>query len=213
MAKTLSMLSTIAFVVAGVLLAAAIVLWIVMKIPRVIGDLTGKNARKSVARIRASNEQSGNKSYRPSKTNAARGKITGKMTDSQNKAAKAAQTKTEKIGDKPVPPQGHSGEGSDETELLPANAANKAPAAQTVKPQGRVVPIAHSAPTALLSEDEQVKPMAYDPTDNSGTTTLLDVDKETAQQVDALSAQQRHRREKKLTLIEEVMLINTEEEI
>ena len=38
MAETLSMLSIISFIVAGVALAVAIFLWIFFKIPRVIGD-------------------------------------------------------------------------------------------------------------------------------------------------------------------------------
>ena len=59
MAETLSMLSIISFIVAGVALAVAIFLWIFFKIPRVIGDLSGRNARKSIARVRASYEKSG----------------------------------------------------------------------------------------------------------------------------------------------------------
>ena len=54
MAETLSMLSIISFIVAGVALAVAIFLWIFFKIPRVIGDLSGRNARKSIASVRAS---------------------------------------------------------------------------------------------------------------------------------------------------------------
>lgn len=42
MAETLSMLSIISFIVAGVALAVAIFLWIFFKIPRVIGDLSGR---------------------------------------------------------------------------------------------------------------------------------------------------------------------------
>lgn len=84
MAETLSMLSTISFVVAGVALVGAIFLWVFFKIPRVIGDLSGRNARKSVARVRASNEKSGEKSYRPSTVNAARGKLTNTMPQTQS---------------------------------------------------------------------------------------------------------------------------------
>ena len=55
--------------------------WINFKIPRVIGDLTGRTARKSIAKMRASNEASGNKSYRPSAANVNRGKLTDTMPD------------------------------------------------------------------------------------------------------------------------------------
>lgn len=83
MAETLSMLSIISFIIAGIAFAAAIILWVLLKIPRVIGDLSGRNARKSIARVRASNEKSGDKSYRPSGANAARVKLTSAMSQTQ----------------------------------------------------------------------------------------------------------------------------------
>lgn len=76
MAETLSTLSIISFIVAGVAFVVAVFLWVFFRIPRVIGDLSGRNARKSVAKARANNEKSDGKSYRPSATNAARGKLT-----------------------------------------------------------------------------------------------------------------------------------------
>lgn len=84
MAETLSTLSIISFAVAGVALAVAIFLWVFLKIPQVIGNLSGRTARKSIARVRASNEKSGNKSYRSSTTNVARGKLTSTMPPSDN---------------------------------------------------------------------------------------------------------------------------------
>ena len=98
MAETLSMLSIISFIVAGVALAVAIFLWIFFKIPRVIGDLSGRNARKSIARVRASNEKSGDKSYRPSAANAARGKLTSTMPQTQ---PEQATEEIKPVGDMP----------------------------------------------------------------------------------------------------------------
>lgn len=83
MAETLSTLSTISFAVAGVCLAIAIFLWFYFKIPTVIGDLSGRTARKSIAKMRAANEKTGAKTYKESRTNAARGKLTGTMPDSE----------------------------------------------------------------------------------------------------------------------------------
>lgn len=79
MAKTLSTLSIISFIIAGVCLVLSVFLWIFFKIPTVIGDLSGRNARKSIAKMRAANEKSGSKSYKASKTNAERGKLTDTM--------------------------------------------------------------------------------------------------------------------------------------
>lgn len=125
MAETLSTLSIISFIVAGVALAIAIFLWIFLKIPQVIGNLSGRTARKSIARVRASNEKSGNKSYRSSTANVARGKITSTMPPSDNGEP------TEKMSDSEV--------GMPETGLLAENKAN----------------IDHLDSTDLLSDNEE----------------------------------------------------------
>lgn len=83
MAETLSTLSIISFIIAGVCLVLSVFLWIFFKIPTVIGDLSGRNARKSIAKMRAANEKSGFKSYKASKTNAERGKLTDTMQHSK----------------------------------------------------------------------------------------------------------------------------------
>ncbi len=82
MAQTLQTLSIISFAVAGVCLVLAIFFWFFFKIPTVIGDLSGRTARKSIAKMRAANEKTGAKSYKESKTNAERGKLTGTIPDS-----------------------------------------------------------------------------------------------------------------------------------
>ena len=82
MADTLQTLSIISFAVAAVCFVLAIFLWFFFKIRTVIGDLSGRTARKSIAQMRAANEKSGVKSYQESKTNAERGKVTATMPDS-----------------------------------------------------------------------------------------------------------------------------------
>ena len=79
MAEVLHTLSTISFILAAVFVMLAIVLWFTLKIPNVIGDLSGRNARKSIEQMRQNNEKTGNKSYRPSQKNLARGKLTETM--------------------------------------------------------------------------------------------------------------------------------------
>jgi hypothetical protein len=76
MAELLSQLSIISYIVAGVFLTTAIVFFVAFRIPKVFSDLTGRTAKKSIKKIRANNELSGYKSYRPSKTNRERGKVT-----------------------------------------------------------------------------------------------------------------------------------------
>lgn len=76
MADMLTAISIGSFAAAGVFLVIAIVLFIVFRIPSVLGDLSGRNAKKSIEKMRKNNERTGNKSYSPSITNAKRGKIT-----------------------------------------------------------------------------------------------------------------------------------------
>lgn len=79
MANSLLLLSTILFVVSVLFLIIAAVLFFVLKIPTVIGDLSGRTAKKSIERMRSNNEKSGVKSYRASNVNANREKLTDVM--------------------------------------------------------------------------------------------------------------------------------------
>ena len=79
MADILHTLSVVSYILAVLFVVLAIVLWFIFKIPNVIGDLSGRNAKKSIARMRQNNEKTGDKSYRASEKNLARGKLTGTM--------------------------------------------------------------------------------------------------------------------------------------
>lgn len=87
--ETLHMLSTISFIIAAIMLVLSAVFFIVYKIPRVIGDITGVEAKKNIERIRKQNEETGKKVYKPSTVNIARGKITDKLTISGQLGSKA----------------------------------------------------------------------------------------------------------------------------
>lgn len=82
MADTLSFLSVIAFIIAGISLAAAVFFWFFFRISSVIGDLSGRNAKRSIEKMRAANAKTGNKTYRESKINLERGKVTDAMSGS-----------------------------------------------------------------------------------------------------------------------------------
>ena len=69
-------------IAAGVLLAVSILLFFVLRIPKVISDLTGRTARKAIENIRMQNEQTGDKSYQSSAVNLERGKLTDKISKS-----------------------------------------------------------------------------------------------------------------------------------
>lgn len=66
----------------AVMVVVSVILFITLRIPKVIGDLTGRNARKAIEKIRKENEQIGDKSYKSSAVNKERGKLTEKITRS-----------------------------------------------------------------------------------------------------------------------------------
>ena len=166
MAQTLQTLSIISFAIAGVCLVLAVFFWFFFKIPSVIGDLSGRTARKSIAKMRAANKKTGAKSYKESKTNAERGKLTGTMPDSGklNKKIDAP--------DDDMP----------ETGLLVDNQANGLDSEETG--------MLESETTGLLIDENATAPLdaqAHNPIARTGG--------------------------KKLEIIEEVILVHTEEVI
>jgi len=70
-------------------LAISVFLFILFKIPKVIGDVTGRTIKKAVKEIREQNMNSGDKAYKPSPINMARGKLTDKITPSGKLIQKA----------------------------------------------------------------------------------------------------------------------------
>ncbi len=166
MAETLSTLSIISFAIAGVCLVLAVFFWFFFRIPSVIGDLTGRTARKSIARMRAANEKTGVKGYKESKANAARGKLTGAIPDS----------------DKLIKKNTTGNNQNPETGLLAENQADR--------PESEATGILESETTGLLVDEEATAPLD--------------------------TPAQKHAKRtggKKMTMIDEVMLIHTDEVI
>lgn len=164
MAETLQLLSIISFAVAAACLVLAVFLWFFFRIPDVIGDLSGRTARKSIAKMRAANEKSGSKSYKESKANAERGKLTGTMPGIQGK-------KTDNLD-----------ENKPETGLLNENKAEGL--------ESEATGMLESETTGLLVDDEATAPLN------------MPEQKPKAKIGD-----------KKLKMIEEVILIHTDEVI
>lgn len=73
-----------AAVLCGIMLVASILIFILMKIPNVISDLSGATAKKAIKEIREQNERTGDKSYQVSHVNRNRGKLTDKISPSGN---------------------------------------------------------------------------------------------------------------------------------
>ena len=69
-------------ILAAVMFIVSLVLFFVLKIPAVIGDLSGATAKKAIENIRNQNEESGEKAYKSSAVNKERGKLTDKISPS-----------------------------------------------------------------------------------------------------------------------------------
>lgn len=179
MAETLSTLSIISFVIAGIGLAAAVFFWFFFSIPEVIGDLSGRNAKKSIAKMRSSNEKTGNKEYRPSETNASRGKLTGRIFNSEKK--KQSSQKKKNNTDNKLP----------ETGLLSENKATFA-----------------GESTVLLNDTEGTELL----NDEAGTA-ILDNEEGTALLDETPKSAEKRVSRIKLTMLDEVEIVNTDEVI
>lgn len=73
-----------AAILAVIMLLITIILFFALKIPAVIGDLSGATARKAIENIRNQNESTGEKEHAPSAVNRERGRLTDKISPSGN---------------------------------------------------------------------------------------------------------------------------------
>lgn len=80
--ELLQILSTVFFALAGLFFLISVALFFVLDVVRLVGDVTGYTARKAIEDIRKGNEISGDKAYKPSPVNKARGKLTDKISPS-----------------------------------------------------------------------------------------------------------------------------------
>lgn len=81
-AETWGIIAIIGFSLSAIALAAAVFIFIRLKIPAVIGDLSGKTVAREIQAIRDANVASGVKAHKSSRVNIDRGKLTEKVSDS-----------------------------------------------------------------------------------------------------------------------------------
>lgn len=90
-ANTWSIISIVGFSLSGIALVAAIIMFFKLKIPNIIGDLSGKNVAREIQAMRAANISSGDKRFRSSRVNQNRGKLTEQMVTSSNNNVQTQQ--------------------------------------------------------------------------------------------------------------------------
>lgn len=80
-----------AAVLCGIMFVVSVLLFILLRVPKVISDLSGATARKAIQNIREQNERTGDKAYKVSAFNLERGKLTDKISPSGNVVQQAQQ--------------------------------------------------------------------------------------------------------------------------
>lgn len=80
-----------AAILCAIMFVVSVVLFFALNIKKVFGDLTGKNAKKAIQKIREENEASGDKHHSSSSVNRDRGKITDKIDEHGNNKARSSE--------------------------------------------------------------------------------------------------------------------------
>lgn len=194
MAESLSLISTILYGAAVLFLILSVFFFFFFRIPSVIGDLSGRTARKSIAKNRLLNEKGGSKSYRPSETNKARGKLTDSIADSsptpgQSKASAGTKNRQEKDRKKEL--TFAAMDDRPETGLLNENRGSSNAGDE------KETSALDAGETSSLWQTEE---------DGSATTDLLDAAPPQAKAFSRSGGV-------KLTILDQVILIHTEEDI
>lgn len=96
MASIFKTVSIVLFVLAVLCLTIGIITFVVFKIPNVIGDLSGRNARKSIEQMRKTNEKGGKKSHRPHPVASDRGARTEQIKESKKFSNNSVQKQSVK---------------------------------------------------------------------------------------------------------------------
>jgi len=81
MAEILSTVSIVSFALAAVFIVLVVVFWIRFGILGIIGDLSGRTAKKSIAKMRENNEKTGKKPFRTNSINVEGGKLSGRVKE------------------------------------------------------------------------------------------------------------------------------------
>lgn len=191
MAEKLATASTVLLLLSAVFLLLAVFFFILFNIPSVISDLSGRTAKKSITKLRAANEKSASKFYGPSDHNRKRGKLTETIvqTEKNGKKEKPEKRKTQKQGKKAL--VFASMDDRPETGLLAENR------------MGEKEESSETTPLAAAGETEDLLSEKGD----AGATMELENTEKTPRKSTSRSGGL------KLTVLDEVILVNTDEVI
>lgn len=80
-----------AAILCGIMFIVSVLLFILLRVPKIISDLSGATARKAIKNIREQNERTGDKAHKASAFNLERGRLTDKISQSGNVVQQAQQ--------------------------------------------------------------------------------------------------------------------------
>ena len=95
MAQTLNAVSVASFILGAVFLFIAVYLWFHFDIPTIFGALTGRTAKKSIAKFREENTKSAYTGYRRSSANDNRPTVTKEITSGNRISPYGSENATE----------------------------------------------------------------------------------------------------------------------
>lgn len=158
----------IAAILSGAALLATILLFIFLRIPKIIGDLSGATARKAIKQIREQNESSGDKKHKVSHFNRERGALTDKISPSGNLIRNSGQSmhvgvQTTKIATQELPVHPGTAEtsvlgGSETTVLTKGTTAALTDTNVSVPPQDATSLLSYGE-TSVLTQPDAPAPM------------------------------------------------------
>ena len=201
-ASALGIVSKVMFALAAVCLAFALYSFIVFKIPAVIGDLTGRTAKKSIEKMRRENETSGKKSFRPTAEAMERGTITAPVNESKKESKRLSKStnKVQTSKSAPTATAQKSTAGSNATVSLGYDSDATEVLTETISAP------AYSQETVQLSSDTlATQKLEYD---DGGTEVLTD-GTQVLSQADLNRAL--HETTVKMKMVQDIVLIHTEE--
>lgn len=212
MAELLSTLSIVFFVVAGVAFVLAVFLWFFFRIPKVVSDLSGRTAKKSIARMR---------NAQPSRERDRRG-TAGKTSEPKTERQSAEQkpvrprpvtaSQPKPAPQKPVSPKPAPQKPQDEPATAVLQEAETTPLSEE-----RTAPIPDARPLTSLLTDEAAEtaplavgtaPLPPKGLPDAGATASLTDDSATRPLPET-----RVRRDPRLRMLDEIILIHTDEVI
>ena len=175
-AQTWLIIAIVGFSLSVIALIIAIIMFFKLKIPAVIGDLSGKTVAREIRAMRDANASSGKKIHRPSPVNANRGKLTEKVKDNiADSSVRAAAHASKRLD---VTNSGQSAKFK--SEKTSEQISDKIPSGKTMEnfsPTPKEIDIEHQGATDVLSQAKEtdllIDEKATDVLSDNSATELL----------------------------------------